>query len=78
MKNGLQKFSIKKGSYFPVILSFAVFLIFWNQSQVFTITGQKYGRYMTISKKNRPLALKFEKSERFKIKRHKLAENLPI
>ena len=52
--------------------------IFRKQSQVFTTTGQKYDRYKTTSKKIRPLALKCAKFERFKAKRHKFVENLPI
>ena len=39
--------------------------IFRRQSQVFTITRQKYDRYMTPSKKIRPLAPKCAKLEHF-------------
>ena len=45
---------------------------------MFTTTGQKYDRYVTTSKKIRPLAVKYEKLERLQVKRHKFAENLPI
>ena len=74
----LPKLTFRIGRYFAVILSFVNFFLFRNQSQVFTTTGQKYDRYVTTSKKNRPLALKCAKLERFKVIRHKFAENLPI
>ena len=68
---GLPKLTFRICRYFPVILSFPNFFIFRNQSQVLTTTGQKYDRYMTTSKKIRPLALKYAKLEHFKVKRHK-------
>ena len=52
--------------------------ILFNQSQVFTTTGQKYDRYMTTSQKIRLQALKCAKLEHFKVKKHRFAENLPI
>ena len=64
-KKGLPKLTFRKGRYFPLILSFSNFFHFHNQSQVFTTTGQKYDRYMTTSKKIRPLAQKCAKLERF-------------
>ena len=51
-KKGLPKLSFKIGSNISVILRFEKKnLTFRRQSQVFTITRQKYDRYMTTSKK---------------------------
>ena len=76
---GVTKIDLQNRQVFSSNFEFChFFFIFRNQSQVFTTTGQKYDRYMTTSKKIRPLALKCAKLERFKVKRHKFAENLPI
>ena len=45
---------------------------------MFTITGENMIDIIPLAKVIRPLALKCAKLERFKVKRHKFAENPPI
>ena len=79
VKKGLPKLSFKIGSNFSVILRFAKkILLFVDKVRCSQLLGKNVIDIWPLANKIRPLAPKCAKLERFKVKRHKFAENQPI